>query len=130
MKIAFIVQRYGTEILGGSEYHCRLIAERLAPKHQVDVLTTCARDYVTWRDDYPPGTEMVNGIPVRRFRVDHPRDPHAFGRRSDRVFNHLHSHSDEMKWLDAEGPKSTAMLRHRSDAEVTTAMCPCMRDVW
>ena len=44
VKIGIIVQRYGTEILGGSEYHCRLIAERLVARHQVEVLTTCARD--------------------------------------------------------------------------------------
>ncbi len=47
MRIAFVVQRYGTEILCGSEYHCRLIAERLAVRHQVDVLNPRRPDYIT-----------------------------------------------------------------------------------
>ena len=40
MKVGFVIQRYGTEILGGAEFLCRLLAERLAARHQVEVLTT------------------------------------------------------------------------------------------
>ena len=36
MKIALIVQRYGTDILGGSNATAALIAERLAARHQVE----------------------------------------------------------------------------------------------
>jgi len=110
VKVAVVVQRYGPSVNGGAELHARYIAEHLARHGQVEVLTTCASDYVTWRNALPPGVEQVNGIPVRRFRVKHERDPLVFGRRSDRVFEQRHSLGDELDWLDAEGPTSPALV--------------------
>jgi glycosyltransferase involved in cell wall biosynthesis len=112
VKLAVVVQRYGADISGGAELHARYVAEHLSQHAQVEVLTTCARDYVTWRDDYPAGPQVVNDVPVRRFRVDQERDAVDFGRWSNRVFHHPHSYLDELKWLDVEGPKSTALLRY------------------
>lgn len=66
-NIAFIVQRYGNEINGGAEVHCRQLAERLSATNQVEVLTTCAIDYHTWRPELPEGETFVNGIKVIRF---------------------------------------------------------------
>ncbi len=112
MKLAVVVQRYGADINGGAELHARYIAERLSRHASVEVVTTCARDYVTWKNELPAGVEQVNGITVRRFPVAHERKPHDFGRRSVRVFERRHSIADELGWLESEGPASPALVRH------------------
>jgi glycosyltransferase involved in cell wall biosynthesis len=112
MKIAIVVQRYGADINGGAELHARYIAERLSPHVEVEVLTTCASDYITWRNALAAGAESVNGVTVRRFPVARERDPAEFGRLSDRVFGTPHSIRDELAWLDSEGPTSPELIAH------------------
>ena len=112
MRIAFIVQRYGTEILGGPEYACRLTAERLAERHDVDVLTTCARDNATWKNEYAEGADRVRGVTVRRFANSHTRDVADFGRYSDWIFQNSHTAADEMEWLKRQGPWSPGLIEY------------------
>ncbi len=110
MKLAVVVQRYGADVNGGAELHARYIAERLSRHASVEVVTTCARDYVTWKNELPAGVETVNGVTVRRFPVRRERNPDDFRRRSQRVFERTHSVADELGWLESEGPSSPALV--------------------
>jgi glycosyltransferase involved in cell wall biosynthesis len=110
MRLALVVQRYGLEIRGGAELHCRLVAEHLRERHEVTVVTTCARDYLTWANAYPVGIHDVNGVPVWRFPVRKARDTDRFGRLQERIFHRKHSVSEAMAWLREQGPYSP-MLR-------------------
>jgi len=112
MKIAFVVQRYGTEVIGGSEHLCRLVAEHLVPQHDVEVLTTCARDYITWANEYPEGSDRIRGVTVRRFATAQTRDLASFDKFSERIFSQPHSRADEMEWLKQQGPWSPSLIDH------------------
>jgi glycosyltransferase involved in cell wall biosynthesis len=112
VKLAIVTQRYGADINGGAELHARYVAEHLARHHEVEVLTTCARDYVTWANELAPGPTRVGGLAVHRFPVARPRRPDDFGRRSEHVFGRVHSIADELAWLASEGPTSPALIRH------------------
>ncbi|MGH2475754.1 MAG: glycosyltransferase family 4 protein, partial [Candidatus Limnocylindrales bacterium] len=84
MRLLYTVQRYGPEIVGGSEAACRMFAERLAARgHDVEVVTSCARRYTDWADEYTPGTVVTNGVTVHRLPVASPRTTEVFGPLND-----------------------------------------------
>ena len=111
-KIAFVCQRYGLEVNGGAELHCRQLAEKMSTFFDVTVYTTCAVDYITWKDEYQPGVEIINGITVRRFRVDRDRNTKTFGKISEVVLGNLQNHTDEDEriWLEEQGPVCHTLL--------------------
>lgn len=115
MKVAVVIQRYGAEITGGSEAHCMAMVGRLAQFADVEVITTCAKDYVTWRNEYPEGTERVHGIPVHRFKTDRERKPRKFDDFSQQLYTHAHSYFDEVDWMVQQGPYAPGMFQYIND---------------
>lgn len=112
MKLAFVVQRYGAEIAGGSEGHCRELAERLSGRHDITVLTTCASDYVTWENAFPPGRTVEHGVPVLRFAVARPRRMKLFADLSDEVFEGGASRERQEEWFRENGPETPELVEY------------------
>ena len=112
MKLAFVVQRYGMEINGGAELHCRWIAEHMMKYSDVEVLTTRALDYITWENHYPGGEGVVNGVPVRRFSVTRTRCPERFGRLQRFILENEHRVEDELRWVEEEGPCVPSLIQY------------------
>jgi glycosyltransferase involved in cell wall biosynthesis len=108
VKLLFVVQRYGKEVAGGAERACREFATRLVARgHQVEVVTSRARSYVDWSDEYPPGTTEIEGVQVHRLSVLAPRDPEVFLQINGRVLDApLESALVlQREWLRLQGPE-------------------------
>jgi glycosyltransferase involved in cell wall biosynthesis len=108
MRLLFVVQRYGREVAGGAELHCRQLATRLAGRgHEVEALTSCAVSYVDWANEYPSGTESLDGVSVHRLPVAAPRDQRRFSSLDRRVVGGhkpVPLHLQE-EWMRLQGPE-------------------------
>lgn len=118
-----MIERYGAEVVGGAERHCREVAERLAREYAVEVLTTCALHYDRWANHYLAGREELNGVTIERFPVAVERDPEGFAAFSDRTIAHRHHGAlDELQWLLLQGPAApeliTAIRDRRNDYDL------------
>jgi glycosyltransferase involved in cell wall biosynthesis len=112
MKLACVVQRYGPRVTGGSERHCRVIAEHLAERHDVTVLTSCAEDYVTWRNVYPAGRTRVASVDVHRFEVARPRHLGRLAELSEVVFTTRSTPAEQEEWFRENGPEVPGLIDH------------------
>ncbi len=112
MRIACVVHRYGADIAGGSETHCRHVAEHLAATHDVVVLTTCAADHVTWTNTLPAGESTAGGVRVRRFPVARERSIRRFAEATEIATSRNASEADQEQWFRENGPDVPGLLEH------------------
>lgn len=126
-RVALIVQRYGEEVNGGAEFHCRMLAEKLNGIYDIEVLTSCATDYISWANEYQSGLSDVNGVCIRRFEIQQERQAfkaHRLNRKlrkrgvlqkglksigllnlTERAFNwNLDTSQDTYNWSKSQGP--------------------------
>jgi glycosyltransferase involved in cell wall biosynthesis len=112
MKLACVVHRFGADLAGGSEGHCRAVAEHLAAAHDVTVLTTCAKDHITWRNHYPAGESRVGAVRVMRFPVARERNLHRFIDLSDLIAADRATPDDEEQWFVENGPDAPGLIEY------------------
>ena len=111
-KVAFIIQRCGLEVNGGAENLCLKIAERMTQYWDVEIIATCALDYITWQNYYPPGVTKIAEVKVRRFPVAQQRDIDAFNHLSTAIYSRLNTVSlaEQEAWMQAQGPWSPELV--------------------
>lgn len=117
-KVAIVIQRYGSDLVGGSETLAREYAERLVGRgFEITVYTSAARDYVTWRSEYPTGESKERGVSVRRFDPARERDLKAFNALAEPMYLRPTTVEDEKLFLETQGPFVPDLIEAlRSDA--------------
>ena len=111
-KVCFVVQRYGLEVNGGSELHCRLLTERMKKYYDVEVLSTKAIDYMTWKNEYTHNVEYINDVLVRRFGVGHPRDQDVFNVVNELFMKDQLPVDREAEWMEKQGPYVPSLVSY------------------
>ena len=126
MKLTFVTPRYGTEVIGGAETAARMLAERLCRRSgwEVEVLTSCALDHLTWENTEPSGTTEINGVTVRRFPTASPRTLDYFALDGKlRVAPEVASLAETRRWVALNGPMCPGLVDAVASTDADVIAC-------
>lgn len=120
MRLLFVIQRYDTVGLAGDMVFSREFATRLSRRgHDVEVVTSCATNYVDWANAIDPGTYELDGVAVHRLPVAQPRDHELFNALSSRVLadwrpSPLYLQNEWMRFQGPEVPQLVPWLEEHA----------------
>ena len=126
MKLAFVTPRYGMEVIGGAETAARMLAERLCvrPGWEVEVMTSCALDHLTWENTEPPGTSVLNGVRVHRFPTASRRLLDYFKLDGKlRVSPTTATLAESRRWVALNGPMCPELIDAVSETDADVVAC-------
>ena len=126
MKLTFVTPRYGTEVIGGAETAARMLAERLSqrPGWEVEVLTSCALDHLTWQNTESSGTSEINGVTVHRFPTASPRTLDYFALDGQiRVAPEVATLAQTRQWVSLNGPMCPALVEAVAATDADVIAC-------
>jgi len=126
MKLTFVTPRYGTEVIGGAETAARMLAERLCrrPDWEVEVLTSCAMDHLTWENTEPAGTSTLNGVTVRRFPTSSRRQLDYFDLDAKiRLAPSAVGLAEARRWVALNGPMCPGLVDAVAATDADVVAC-------
>jgi glycosyltransferase involved in cell wall biosynthesis len=101
-RLAFVTPRYSSGgTVGGAETLLKNLALEASSKGcDVTILTTCASDHFTWKNEIPAGHQKLDGLDVHYFPVNEDRDLSIFIPIQERISRGEElSRDDEMAWM-------------------------------
>jgi len=110
-RVAFVIQRYG-DVIGGAELLARWVAQRLSARWDITVLTTCAKDHLSWANEFPAGASRDGPVRVIRFPCERARDLPSFGALSGQLFARPTDYTEEERWVAEQGPLVPELMRY------------------
>jgi glycosyltransferase involved in cell wall biosynthesis len=126
VRLAFVTPRYGTEVIGGAETGARMLAERLCtrPDWEVEVMTSCALDHLTWANTEPPGTSVLNGVTVHRFPTASRRQLDYFELDARlRVSPTTATLAESRRWVALNGPMCPGLVDAVAETGADVVAC-------
>ena len=118
-KLALVSPIFSPDISGGAERHALNFAEILSEEYELEILTTKALDYITWKNVIPGDLENFGNSKVRRFKVNQSRNIKSFNRFHAKLIQKMPEISKfkMAEWLQLQGPYSPDLIQFINENE-------------